>query len=316
MEDLADHSYADISMLVDVYVLGSVMENAGFQGNIDLIDAIADSLSDDAQATIPSYAWASIIELVADAPAFNPGVTQEAANAQVREIMEDLADHSYADISMLVDMGQMNTTVQNLATNDNFDAVDAVLDNLSANALTSIDTAALAASDVAVGSDSSDIIWGLFGGSEALYGLDGNDLLIGGSGDTALYGGDGNDYLYDLGGNGDDTISGGDGSDQLYGGSGADTFVFREGETGVDTVLGFNSGAGDRLDITNYLDQFDPLQDAINDFVILTESNGSTTVSIDVDGAGSGTAQDIAVLRGSTGLDITDVIDVDTGIIV
>ncbi len=213
-------------------------------------------------------------------------------------------------------MGQMNTTVQNLASNDNFDAVDAVLDNLSANALTSIDTVALDASDVAVGSDSSDIIWGLFGGTEALYGLGGNDLLIGGSGDTALYGGDGNDRLYDLGGNGDDVISGGDGSDRLYGGGGADTFVFREGETGVDTVLGFNSGAGDRLDITNYLDQFDPLQDAINDFVILTESNGSTTVSIDIDGTGSGVAQDIAVLRGSTGLDITDVIDVDTGIIV
>jgi len=51
------------------------------------------------------------------------------------------------------------------------------------------------------------------------------------------------------------------------------------------------------------------LQDAINDFVILTDNGNGTTVSIDVDGLGAGVAQDIATLNGATGLTVDDVID-------
>ena len=63
------------------------------------------------------------------------------------------------------------------------------------------------------------------------------------------------------------------------------------------------------MNINDYLEQYDPTQHAIEDFVILTEANGSTTVSVDVDGQGPGGTQDLALLNGVTGLDIDDVID-------
>ena len=191
---------------------------------------------------------------------------------------------------------------------DSFGTIDAIVDNLSDQALTFVDTVALKAQGVDVGTNGNESLWDTSGTYDAIYGLGGNDTVVGGGNDTSLYGGDGTDYVYDwIGGN--DVISGGDGADFLYGGSGADSFVFYEGETGVDTIWAFNSVEGDRLDIRDYLDQFDPLQDAINDFVILTENGNSTTVSVDIDGTGAGAAQDIATLSGVTGLNIEDVID-------
>jgi trimeric autotransporter adhesin len=54
----------------------------------------------------------------------------------------------------------------------------------------------------------------------AIYGLDGNDTLNGGSGIDKLYGGDGSDTLY--GGNGVDHLYGGAGQDFMYGQAGGD----------------------------------------------------------------------------------------------
>ena len=322
MSDLADNSQSDISQIMDIGFLGSTMSFAIMQGQQNIVKAITDNLSDAAQLQVNPLDWSSTIAEIAGGYSITPTHTQEEQNSFLREVMEGLADNSLADISQIIDVSWIDTIAQDLAgayipgAGVNSDGLDAFLDNLSDDALVHLDTAALENLGVDAGSNANDMLWGNAGNFEALYGLGGNDYVIGSNGDTALYGGDGVDYVYDFGGSDNDTISGGDGADFLYGGGGADTFVFREGETGVDTVWGFNSGAGDRLDITNYLDQFDPLQDAINDFVILTEANGSTTVSVDVDGTGSGAAQDIAVLSGSTSLDITDVIDVDTGIIV
>jgi Ca2+-binding RTX toxin-like protein len=71
-------------------------------------------------------------------------------------------------------------------------------------------------------------------GSE-VYGLGGNDILIGGSGQDVLLGGEGDDYLF------------GKGGDYLHGEGGNDTFVFYEksdwyggridGGAGLDTIL-------------------------------------------------------------------------------
>ncbi len=314
MEQLADNQFADIAQIVDAGQLGLIMENAGFNGNIDAIDAIVDNLSDDAELFIAPFTWSNILQLVVDAPFFDPSVTQAEANDLLRDIMEQLADNQFADIAQIVDAGQLDAVVQNSALNDNFEAVDAVLDNLSDQALASIDTVALQAAGVDIGTNGAETLWDSAGNFEALYGLGGNDFVIGGNGDTALYGGDGVDYVYDFGGSDNDVISGGDGSDFLYGAGGADSFVFYEGETGVDTIWVFNSAEGDRLNVNDYLDQYDATQHAIEDFVILTEANGNTTVSIDADGQGSGGTQDIAVLNGVTGLDVDDVIDT-TGLV-
>jgi Ca2+-binding RTX toxin-like protein len=65
-------------------------------------------------------------------------------------------------------------------------------------------------------------------GSDAvdhLVGTDGADWLSGGAADDALHGGDGAD-----------TLEGGFGSDLLQGGAGDDRYLFRSGESGLDTI--------------------------------------------------------------------------------
>jgi Ca2+-binding RTX toxin-like protein len=65
-------------------------------------------------------------------------------------------------------------------------------------------------------------------GTVTLFGMDGNDILIGGYGNDFLYGGNGNDTLY-----------GGAGSDSLYGGAGDDIL---NGCGKIDTTLGIPDG--------------------------------------------------------------------------
>jgi predicted extracellular nuclease len=76
-------------------------------------------------------------------------------------------------------------------------------------------------------------------GDDVVRGLDGADILFGGNGEDSLYGGSGRDRL-----------SGDNGSDWLVGGAGADVFVFARGG-GRDTVVDFNLGEGDRLEIAD-----------------------------------------------------------------
>lgn len=108
---------------------------------------------------------------------------------------------------------------------------------------------------IIVGDDSDNTLEGGAGG-DTIFGLDGDDYIVGGrdslasrdinntipiedlddqtesdDGNDALYGGRGNDTI--LGGAGDDLLDGGDGDDVLMGQDGADTF---RGGAGVDTV--------------------------------------------------------------------------------
>ncbi|MCO4317118.1 hypothetical protein M8997_007980 [Phyllobacterium sp. 21LDTY02-6] len=79
-----------------------------------------------------------------------------------------------------------------------------------------------------------------------LTGSDEADTLIGGAGDDTLVGSNGADIL--TGGAGDDRITG-NGGDDLTGG--IDQFVFASG-SGNDSVVGFQAGSGDVLDIADY----------------------------------------------------------------
>ncbi len=92
--------------------------------------------------------------------------------------------------------------------------------------------------------------------------MHGNDIVNGGSGDDRLWGGsdgdtvngengadrikgeDGNDFLF--GGAHNDWIAGGNGLDTINGQSGADVIAWLEGDSGEDTIAGFNL-AEDRL---------------------------------------------------------------------
>jgi Ca2+-binding RTX toxin-like protein len=119
----------------------------------------------------------------------------------------------------------------------------------------------LGGSDLMYGNDGNDVIFGmtpaqtqsslrdivqadtLFGGNgnDSLYGSWGNDTLSGDAGDDQLSSFAGNDTLY--GGDGNDGVYGGDGNDSVYGGLGNDTL---DGGNGSDFL---NGGAGN--DVVN-----------------------------------------------------------------
>jgi Ca2+-binding RTX toxin-like protein len=88
--------------------------------------------------------------------------------------------------------------------------------------------------DQLFGDDGNDIVWGNLG-NDTLDGGAGNDQVRGGQGDDTLTGGAGNDYV--SGDRGNDTEAGGPGADIFHSFSGA----------GIDRVIDFNVGEGDRV---------------------------------------------------------------------
>ncbi|WP_211315257.1 type I secretion C-terminal target domain-containing protein [Photobacterium lipolyticum] len=102
-------------------------------------------------------------------------------------------------------------------------------------------------------------------------------------GDDTLMGGAGNDVLYGQGGN--DVLVGGSGDDLLYGGQGHDTYAWAAGDTGTDTIFGFNVNE-DKLNLSDLLK--DATNDTIDNFITITTSDEitQTTINIDVDNNG------------------------------
>ena len=126
----------------------------------------------------------------------------------------------------------------------------------------------------------------------------GNDVIHGGAGDDFIFAQEGNDI-----------ITGGLGNDTIYGGGGADLFVFESILDGIDHIADFSSSQGDMLDFSSLLTGYDPLQNTIDDFVFATQSNGNTTISIDMTGSGNiATAQDFAILDNVANFDLNSVI--------
>lgn len=93
-------------------------------------------------------------------------------------------------------------------------------------------------------SDSGDVFEAPSDAGWDVFGLGGDDRLVGGAGDDRLFGGADNDVL--TGGNGSDRMVGGSGNDTMTGGAGADIFVFDTLEaTGLDRITDF--GRDDEL---------------------------------------------------------------------
>jgi len=97
--------------------------------------------------------------------------------------------------------------------------------------------------DWVVGGKDQDRLYG-DDGDDVVLGNMGNDTVEGGSGNDVVRGGQGDDLVY--GQDGDDWLSGDRGADTLWGGSGADTF-HAFADSGVDRVMDFNAGEGDRV---------------------------------------------------------------------
>ncbi|MEO1929120.1 MAG: type I secretion C-terminal target domain-containing protein, partial [Gammaproteobacteria bacterium] len=119
-------------------------------------------------------------------------------------------------------------------------------------------------------------------------GSDGSDILVGGESIDTLVGGDGGDLL--LGGNNGDSLTGGKGNDTMVGGSGNDTFKWQAGETGTDTIADWSTGT-DKLDLSELLQGETDI--TLVNYLEFSYANSETTLTIDVDGSGGDTDQQI-----------------------
>lgn len=129
------------------------------------------------------------------------------------------------------------------------------------------------------------------------------EAIVGSNYNDSITGGASNDYL--KGELGDDILAGGAGLDTLFGGAGADTFLF-DGMTAIgniDKINDFNMSQGDKIDIVDVLSPayFDPLTQALTDFVRITDDGVNSTLSVDVDG-GADNFVAIATIYGVTGI--------------
>ena len=172
--------------------------------------------------------------------------------------------------------------------------------------------------DTIYGNDGNDIIYGYRSGVDTnentIFGGNGNDTIQGANGNDIIEGGDGNDAIWGL--SGDDVITGGAGVDSIYGSAGADTFVFEASSAflDVDTIQDFKTSQNDVLDISDLLIGYDPLTDAITDFVQITDSGSTSIVSVDADGGGDNFVQ-IATLNWITGLTDEDALETSGNLI-
>lgn len=98
----------------------------------------------------------------------------------------------------------------------------------------------------------------------------------------------------------DDALYGAAGNDVLFGGEGADTFLFLARHDGMDTVKDFDLSEGDRINLSELLENYDPVSEAIEDFVFVTHNGGNTIISVDQNGSGNiANAFQVATLEGA-----------------
>jgi Ca2+-binding RTX toxin-like protein len=127
--------------------------------------------------------------------------------------------------------------------------------------------------------------------SYTILGNPDDDILNGGAGNDTLYGGFGNDKLF-----------AGLGADHLYGGAGHDIFAFTAMDNALDHIHDFEAGQGkDVLNLTDILSGYDPLTDAINDFVRMTHSGSDDIISVNADGHAGGAFQQVVSFDGGLG---------------
>ena len=116
---------------------------------------------------------------------------------------------------------------------------------------------------------------------------DSNDTILGTSSEDVLVGTDRGDFIAGLGGN-----------DKLTGNGGKDLFVYDSLADGTDTITDFEVGS-DEIVLTTLLARFDitssdPLADG---FIVVTENEQGSLISIDTDGSGTSQAEPLVSLE-------------------
>lgn len=138
------------------------------------------------------------------------------------------------------------------------------------------------------------------GDSDTLYsienviGTDFDDWFRGDKRDNSINGGAGDDFIRGL--TGDDTLTGGEGSD---------TFFWRSSDTrdSLDTIVDFSLNE----DVLEFDLGYGLDMDSADEWLSLSESDGNTIVSIDLDGDGSAyDSTEVVTLAGVTGVAVDD----------
>ena len=141
--------------------------------------------------------------------------------------------------------------------------------------------------------------------SDVMTGTDQSQVIVGLGGDDTINAGMGDDVLY-----------GGSGVDQLYGEAGADTFVFEmlSAFSSTDSIHDFSVSEGDIIDISDLLLGYDPLTDAITDFVKITDDGSDSILNVDADGGADNFVQ-VAYIYNETGLTDEDALETSGNLI-
>lgn len=267
--DARDDAY---DMIVDMAGFGNVLDNDS--------DVEGDSLSVTEQ--IFTTASGGTVELLSDGSfTYDPALGFYGQDSFTYAV-SDGQDSSMATVALNVDF--LATDIVGTAGDDRLQGTNG--------------------DDRLFGLDGDDVLQGR-GGNDWLNGGAGNDKLSGGNQDDVLIGGAGDDQLIGNGGN--DLFYGGEGSDTMFGGTGQDTFFYDADTafTGVDEIKNFTTRHGDVIDISDVLQNYDPMTDAISEFVQLTQQGRggrNVTLSVDADGGGDSFTA-IAMISGDLGTD-------------
>ncbi|KAB2861640.1 MAG: calcium-binding protein, partial [Bauldia sp.] len=143
-----------------------------------------------------------------------------------------------------------NDTLTNIERVETGSGDDEVWGSFGSNQLTTgggnDEVYALDGHDIVYAGSGNDTVYG-YEGNDLVYAGTGNDIVWGGADGDTLYGEDGNDTLNGeagddvlSGGDGADRLRGGDGLDTINGGAGADVIAWQAGDSGQDTIAGFN----------------------------------------------------------------------------
>nr|WP_217997228.1 VWA domain-containing protein [Pseudomonas alcaligenes] len=158
--------------------------------------------------------------------------------------LTDFDDQSDNDVVKVSDIGFIKTQTTTVDADLDFQVVVQDADN---DATSSVNLhVTIEAGNVFNGTALADAIQGTTG-NDTLNGLAGNDTLAGLAGADTLDGGAGNDLLI-----------GGLGNDLLIGGADKDTYQWKAGDNGTDTIQGFvhnfnGNTQGDKLDLSQLL---------------------------------------------------------------
>ncbi|ENW05131.1 hypothetical protein F934_01863 [Acinetobacter beijerinckii ANC 3835] len=148
-----------------------------------------------------------------------------------------------------------------------------------------------------------------------------NNKLTGNSANNTLDGGAGDDIINGAAGN--DILVGGAGNDSLTGGLGSDTAIFQiinnasnsnNADNGIDIWYDFTVGDvlsnqnADKIDISNLLIGYSSDQ-SLDSYLSLYNQNGSTTLSIDRDGAKNNYNNENFLILSKVNVDLTTLLD-------